>query len=100
METGKAMPRAAWYLAALFIVMAFAFYFSVMPLISKKREFRGRVDKLKEEIATQQELHQKLQKERRLLEENDPTYLEKYARDNFGWAREGEIIYKQEKKSQ
>lgn len=96
-DTARLSARAAWCLAGLFLLLACVFYFSLLPLLSKKRSFRARVNELKEQITAEQDLHRKLQRERQLLEENDPTYLEKYARDNFGWARQGEIVYKLEK---
>lgn len=89
--------RAPVYIAAVALVLGLGFYFFLMPLLAKKGVFRARVSELDREISAAQGTHQKLQKERRMLEENDPTYLEKYARDNFGWAREGEIVYKLEK---
>ena len=89
--------RIPLYIAAIALALALSFYFFLMPLISKKKNFRSRVAELRKETAAAQEEHRTLQKEREHLEQNDPTYLEKYARDNFGWAREGEIVYKLEK---
>lgn len=96
-ESGNRSSRVPLYLAGLLIALGLGFYFFLMPLLTKKGLFRARVSELGGDISSEQALHQKLQKERRMLEENDPTYLEKYARDNFGWAREGEIVYKLEK---
>ncbi len=89
--------RAPVYVAGLLVALGLGFYFFLMPLLTKKGLFRARVGELGREISGEQALHQKFQRERRMLEENDPTYLEKYARDNFGWAREGEIVYKLER---
>ncbi len=96
---GKAArgSRIPAYAALLAVAMGLGFYFFLMPLLAKKGVFRARLSDLGREISAEQEAHQKLQRERRMLEENDPTYLEKYARDNFGWAREGEIVYKIDK---
>ncbi|MCX6357565.1 MAG: septum formation initiator family protein [Candidatus Aureabacteria bacterium] len=94
MGKGTAHGRTVWYGAALVLGLALSWYFFLMPLLGTKRLFRTRVDELRRGIVAGQEAHRKLQRERRLLEENDPAYLERYARDNFGWAREGEIIYK------
>jgi cell division protein FtsB len=96
-ERGEGFSRAPFYVAALVLILGLFFYFFLMPLLAKKNVFRGRVAELRKELDAEQELHQKLQRERQLLEQNDPAYLEKYARDNFGWAREGEIVYKLEK---
>ena len=96
-ENGARGSRAPAYIAGLLLALGLGFYFFLMPLLAKKGVFRARVTELSRDISSEQGLHQKLQKERRMLEENDPTYLEKYARDNFGWAREGEIVYKLEK---
>lgn len=89
--------RVPLYLGGLAVALGLAFYFFLLPLLYKKGLFHARVTELKGEISSEQERHQKLRRERSMLEENDPTYLEKYARDNFGWAREGEIVYKLEK---
>lgn len=96
---GKAArgSRIPAYAALLAVAMGLGFYFFLMPLLAKKGVFRARLSDLGREISAEQEAHQKLQRERRMLEENDPTYLEKYARDNFGWAREGKIVYKIDK---
>lgn len=96
-ENGARGSRVPAYIAGLLLALGLGFYFFLMPLLVKKGVFRTRVTELSRDISSEQGLHQKLQKERRMLEENDPTYLEKYARDNFGWAREGEIVYKLEK---
>lgn len=96
-ENAARGSRVPVYLAGLLIALGLTFYFFLMPLLTKKGLFRARVADLGRDISSEQALHQKLQKERRMLEENDPTYLEKYARDNFGWAREGEIVYKLDK---
>ena len=96
-ENGARGSRAPAYIAGLLLALGLGFYFFVMPLLAKKGVFRARVAELSRDISSEQGIHQTLQKERRMLEENDPTYLEKYARDNFGWAREGEIVYKLEK---
>jgi cell division protein FtsB len=96
-ENGTRGSRAPAYIAGLLLALGLGFYFFLMPLLAKKGVFRACVAELNRDISSEQGLHQKFQKERRMLEENDPTYLEKYARDNFGWAREGEIVYKLEK---
>jgi cell division protein FtsB len=96
-ESGARGSRAPAYIAVLALALGLGFYFFLMPLLVKKGVFRSRVAELRRDVSAEQAAHQKLQKERRMLEENDPTYLEKYARDNFGWAREGEIVYKLEK---
>lgn len=96
-ENGTHVSRAAAWIAGLILTLGLGFYFIVMPLLAKKGVFRAHVTELSGEISREQALHQKLEKERRMLEENDPVYLEKYARDNFGWAREGEIVYKLDK---
>ncbi|MCX6339951.1 MAG: septum formation initiator family protein [Candidatus Aureabacteria bacterium] len=96
-ERGEGFSRAPFYVAALVLILGLFFHFFLMPLLAKKNVFRGRVAELRNELDAEQELHQKLQRERQLLDQNDPAYLEKYARDNFGWAREGEIVYKLEK---
>jgi cell division protein FtsB len=96
-EEEKVRSRVPLYVGVIILAMAVSFYFFILPLVTKKAAFRARVEELRKDIAAAQETNQKLQRERQMLEENDPAYLEKYARDNFGWAREGEIIYKLER---
>lgn len=85
-----------FYIGAAVIGIAIAFYCFVMPLRRQKSHLQSMVDTIENDIEQEQALHNELQHERRLLEQKDPYYLEKYARDNFGWAREGEIVYKLE----
>ena len=92
-----AKSKKAIYGVAFVLVLVLAAYFFLLPMIRKKAEFNARVAKLKEGIAAEQEAYRKLLGERRMLEEERPEYLEKYARDNFGWVREGEIVYKLKK---
>ena len=92
-----AKSKKAIYGVAFVLVLVLAAYFFLLPMIRKEAEFNAHVAKLKEEIAAEQEAYRKLLGERRMLEEERPEYLEKYARDNFGWVREGEIVYKLEK---
>jgi cell division protein FtsB len=96
-KRGGGVPKTPLYIGALALSLGLFFYFFLMPLLAKKKAFRARMTELKSELGAEQETHGRLQHERRLLEQNDPAYLEKYARDNFGWAREGEIVYKLEK---
>jgi cell division protein FtsB len=96
-KRGGGVSRAPLYAGAIALALGLFFYFFLMPLLAKKKVFRSRVAELKDELSVEQETHRKLQHERKLLEHNDPAYLEKYARDNFGWAREGEIVYKLER---
>ncbi len=91
------VSRTAVYAAAIAVALSAAFYFFFLPLVQKKAGYRLRLSGLKGEIASKQNLHRGLRREQRMLEEEDSGYLEKYARDNFGWAREEEIIYKLEK---
>lgn len=91
------VSRAAVYAAAIAVALSAAFYFFFLPLAQKKAKYRSRLSGLKGDIASEQDLHRGLRREQRMLEEEDPGYLEKYARDNFGWAREEEIVYKLEK---
>jgi cell division protein FtsB len=96
-KKGGGVSRAPLYAGAIALALVLFFYFFLMPLLAKKKAFRARMAELKGELDAEQETHGKLQRERKLLERNDPAFLEKYARDNFGWAREGEIVYKLEK---
>lgn len=93
-----ARSKKTVYSVVFLLLLILAFYFLLLPLLRKKTAFSARVADLKAEIAAEQESHRRLQRERQMLEEKNPEYLEKYARDNFGWARDGEIVYKLEKK--
>ena len=96
-DRGGGVPKAPLYVGALALTLGLFFYFFLMPLLAKKNAFRAHMAESKRELSTEQETNRKLQHEQKLLEQNDPAYLEKYARDNFGWAREGEIVYKLER---
>jgi cell division protein FtsB len=94
--TSKVKFKWAFYAVGLSTIAAVVFYFFFLPLLNRKKELDSRISGLEMSISKEQDKHQHLQWERKMLEENDPEYLEKYARDNFGWAREGEIVYKLE----
>jgi cell division protein FtsB len=96
-DRGDSFSKVPFYLVALVLFLGLFVYFFLMPLLAKKKVFRGRMAEKRRELDDAQETHRQLQRERQLLEQNDPAYLEKYARDNFGWAREGEVVYKLEK---
>lgn len=74
------------FAVALFILLIFLPSFSKwQDHIQKDKEYQAKIEALEEE-------HQRLLEEKRLLEE-DPTYLEKVAREKMGLIREGEVIY-------
>ena len=92
-----ARSKKTVYSVVFILALIVAFYFILLPLLRKKTAFSARVSDLKNEIVVEQESHRRLQRERQMLEEKNPEYLEKSARDNFGLARNGEIVYKLEK---
>jgi cell division protein FtsB len=98
--SGERRPtrRAVVYVTLIAAALLAAFCFFMMPLIRKKAEYRAHLGSLKKQIEAEQERNHRLRRERRMLENEDPAYLEKYARDNFGWAREKEIVYRLERR--
>lgn len=83
--------RVAW---GTFVVLALiAIMAAFTPPIQEYRELRRREAEMQEEIRLKEEMlhHLKLQQERL---ETDPTFVEKIAREEFGLARPGEVVFK------
>ena len=73
---------------------------AVYPVYLEKVGLERKLANLQEAQRKQEMIYLNLRKDEALLEQNDPVYLEKLVRDTFGWCREGEIIYKFDKKSE
>ena len=82
------LRKAGWlFLFAFLVLLAFLpSYTKLQDLKQRNLEFEQKTVKLQQEM---NELNRRLY---RL--ENDPTYLEKIAREKMGVARKGEVIYK------
>ena len=76
--------------AVVIVVIALA----ICPAYFRKVKLESKLANLRDARRKQEMIYLNLRKEEALLQENDPVYLEKFVRDNFGWCREGEIIYK------
>jgi len=73
-------------LILLFVVITVPRVVQICKLRERRGNLEAEIEKLKKE-------NQQLENELRLLRE-DPTYLEKVAREKFSKARQGEIVYK------
>ena len=64
-----------------------------LPGFSKLQELKEKNRDLEERIEILTKANKELRKEKEKLE-NDPTYIEKIAREKLGMAKKGEIILK------
>ncbi len=82
-----------FWLAVASILVAVIIW-AILPVYMEKVRLERKLANLHEAQRKQEMIFLNLRKEEALLQENDPVYLEKFVRDDFGWCREGEIIYK------
>jgi len=83
------MAKKIIIFSVVFFVLAVIF---LRPL-SKYREIQRKNKVLAEEIEYLKRVNQTLEDEKRALKE-DPTFVERRAREKLGVVKEGEIIYK------
>ena len=82
------LKNALWPFAVATIILLF-----FLPSFSIMQDHRQKNIENERKIAHLKEKNNKLEEERRLLEE-DPVYLERVAREKMGLVREGEMIYR------
>ena len=75
----------------LFMLLAYNFFFGDMGYL-KYRELKKNEQKLLTEINKIKENNDSLKQEINLLKK-DPQYLEKYAREQFGLIKPGEMVF-------
>jgi cell division protein FtsB len=78
--------------AFILFAVAFAVLMIFLPTFSKWQDLKVKDNEYQAKIEALEQENQRLLEEKRLLEE-DPTYLEKVARERMGLIREGEVIY-------
>ena len=83
-----AKKRLIYILAALIVLAAVYF-----PGFAKLRQLRKQNRNLERRIEILSKTNQELRKEKEKLE-NDPSYIEKIAREKLGMSRRNEIILK------
>ena len=76
----------------LFILTVFVFVY-FLPSYTQMQDLKAKNRDYLEQIRSLELKNAQMAKEKYLLE-NDPSYLEKVAREKMGLAREGEVIYK------
>ena len=79
--------------AVIYAALILLFIILTAPRLIQIRSLRIRSQNLETELQKLKKENQMLENELRLLRE-DPTYLEKVAREKFNKARQGEIVYK------
>lgn len=84
--------RIILYFAGLFVLLGIVF----LPGYLKLKELREENVRYQKRIRLLEEHNEKLTSELAQLRE-DPSYLEKTARDKLGIVRKGEIIYQRSK---
>ncbi len=86
------------FLFTFSIVASIIIIFSV--IVTQKREerraFEARQMELAEKVDSLSKINEKLKKENKALVD-DPIQIEREARDNYGYTREGEVTYKKYK---
>ena len=86
------------FLFTFSIVASIIIIFSV--IVTQKREerraFEAKQKELAEKVVFLRKMNEKLKKENKALVD-DPIQIEREARDNYGYTREGEVTYKKYK---
>lgn len=86
------------FLFTFSIVASIIIIFSV--IVTQKREerraFEANQKELTEKVASLRKMNESLKKENKALVD-DPIQIEREARDNYGYTREGEVAYKKYK---
>jgi len=83
--------RFARWLFGLFLVVGVVYVF--YPPVRRFHELQKREDKLEEEVRFNDEMLQHLKsKQEKLM--NDPRFVEKIAREELGYAKPGETVFK------
>ncbi|MCB1070925.1 MAG: septum formation initiator family protein [Verrucomicrobia bacterium] len=81
---------SAGLLIALVCIGLFILFY---PKFKQFNDYSGRKLRLQEEIHEQEELLRHLRmKQERLM--NDPRFVEKIAREELGWAKPGEVVFR------
>lgn len=75
------------------IGLSVLFVWIYLPVLTKYRELKSQEERMSREIAVLDQKIAALEEERELLR-NDVSYLEKVIRDELGFAKPGETVYK------
>lgn len=83
--------RVAWIaLAVLVLIAAGALFY---PQVRQYQEYRRKETLLQEDVRMEEELLRTLKTQQERLQ-SDPRFVEKVAREEFGYAKPGETIFK------
>ncbi|HPG00073.1 MAG TPA: septum formation initiator family protein [Kiritimatiellia bacterium] len=83
--------RIGWFALAVLIVVALASLF--VPQIKQYQEYHRKQTTLEADIALEKQMLKHLQEQQQRLK-SDPRFVEKIAREEFGYAKPGETIFK------
>jgi len=83
--------RIGWIALALLVVVALASLF--VPQIRQYQEYRRKQVTLEADIELEKQMLKHLQDQQQRLK-SDPRFVEKIAREEFGYAKPGETIFK------
>lgn len=89
MNINKIVILVLCLISAILIIVSFAL---LIPKYNKLKETEKIVQKLEQELA-EKKTEISLLKEQLSGLSNDPEILEKFAREKYGYCRDGEIIY-------
>ncbi len=86
------------FLFTFSIVASIIIIFSVIVTQKreKRRDFEANQKELTEKVVSLRKMNESLKKENKALVD-DPIQIEREARDNYGYTREGEVTYKKYK---
>ncbi len=80
----------------IFLIIFFYLSIRIVGLMNDIKEKKANDMELKAKILQHEEIYQKLLEEEKLIEEMDPAYIEKLARE-LGMLKEGEILFEERK---
>ena len=83
--------RVGWITLAVLVVVAVIAMF--VPQVRHHNELRRHEAALQDEIRLEEEILKHLQKQQKLLSE-DPRFVEKIAREELGYAKPGETVFR------
>jgi len=83
--------RLAWTALIVLLIVGIASVF--LPKVKQYREMRQREEAMQEDIRLQEDMVRSLRDRQERLQQ-DPAFVEKIAREEFGLARPGEVVFK------
>lgn len=91
MDFWKFIQRICLILILLLVAGIVASFF--LPLIQRQKELRARAEELRQDIQREAEYLRMLKQKQEKLQ-NDPRFIEKIAREDLGYAKPGETVFR------